>query len=386
MFTRSTALPSRTFFLFGPRGTGKTTWLRTTLPRAKWFDLVLDRELVRLMRAPEVFRQEVEALPRGSWVVVDEVQRLPSVLNDVQDLIARHASRYRFALTGSSARRLRRAPANLLPGRAINRSFFPLTAQELRFAFSTEDLLRFGCLPAVRTERSAEGRIDLLEAYVANYLAQEVRAEATVKGLEPFVRFLEVAALANGQVTNVAGIARDAAVARQTVLGYFEALVDTLLGVWLPAWKPRAKIKEVGHPKFFLFDPGVVRALAGRVREPLDAEERGRLLETLVLHELRARIDMAGCGGRLNYWRTPSGSEVDFVWSRGATSVAVEAKASRRWRPEDGRAMRDLAAATGITRCFGVYLGDLELRDGPIVVLPFVEFTRRLAAGKVLRR
>jgi predicted AAA+ superfamily ATPase len=386
MFARSLALPPRTFFLFGPRGTGKTTWLRGVLPRAKWFDLVLDRELLRLMRTPGTFGREVEALPRGSWVVVDEVQRLPSLLQEVQDLIARRGTRYRFALTGSSARKLRRAPANLLPGRAVNRSFFPLTAEELRFAVPVDELLRFGCLPAVCTTRSAAGKIDLLEAYVANYLAQEVRVEATVRGLEPFVRFLEVAALANAQVTNVAGLARDAAVARVTVLGYFEALVDTLLGVWLPAWRPRAKVKEVGHPKFFFFDPGVVRALAGRLREPLDAEERGRLLETQVLHELRARIALAGCGGRLSYWRTPSGSEVDFVWTRAATSVAIEVKASSRWRPEDGRPMRDLAAATGISRCFGVYLGDAELRDGPIAVLPFVEFTRRLAAGKILPR
>ena len=383
MLTRLVTLPNRTFFLLGPRGTGKTTWLRSALKDARWYDLLLDRELVRLMRDPGSFRAEVMALPAGSWVVVDEVQRLPAILDDVQALLTEVPDRYRFALTGSSARRIRREGANLLPGRAINRRFFPLTLSELGHA-PTDDLVRFGTLPAVCTAEDDTTRIELLEAYVANYVAQEIRIEATVRSLDAFTRFLDVAALANGQVTNVAGIARDAAVARPTVQGYFEVLVDTLLGVWLPAWRPRARVKEVGHSKFYFFDTGLVRALSGRLREPLEPVERGYLLETYVLHELRAHIDRASLGGELSYWRTPHGMEVDFVWTRGTRSVAIEVKASARWRSEFDAGLTALSAAGHVERAFGVYLGDVAQRRGPIDVLPLREFLARLCRGEVL--
>lgn len=153
----------------------------------------------------------------------------------------------------------------------INRRFFPLTAAELGNDFDVDRVLRFGCLPAVQSGGGADAVcIDLLEAYAEDYLSQEIRQEALVKSLDSFIRFLEVAALMNAQITNVAGIARDAAVAHPTVQGYFEILVDTLIGTWLPAWRPRAKVKEVGHPNFYFFDTGAVRALAGRLREPLE--------------------------------------------------------------------------------------------------------------------
>lgn len=385
MFTRRLALPPRSFLLLGPRGTGKTTWLRQQLPKAHWYNLLLDRELLRLMRDPGAFRQEVEALPHGSWIVVDEVQKLPSLLNDVHDALASAPRRWRFALTGSSARRLRREDVNLLAGRVVTRRMSPLTAAELGRDVPVDDWLRSGGLPLVRSERAAAARIDLLEAYVETYLAQEIRAEAVVRSLESFTRFLEVAALANAQVTNVASLARDAAVARPTVQGYFDVLVDTLIGAWLPAWRPRAKVKEAGHPKFYLFDTGVVRALSRRLREPLDSAERGALLETLVYHELRAYVAYSQCGGEFSYYRTPSGSEVDFVWVRGKRAVGIEVKASARWREEYGRALADLHHAGVLTACYGVYLGDRPLQAGAITVLPLNAFLRRLTDGNVLR-
>jgi len=384
LYTRRLLLPERSFLLLGPRGTGKTTWLRARLPRARWYNLLLDRELLRLMREPGSFRREVEALPRGSWVVVDEVQKLPSLLNEIHDALASAPRRWRFALIGSSARRLRREDVNLLAGRVVTRRMLPLTVAELGGEPEPDDLLRFGGLPLVRGERAAAARIDLLEAYVETYLTQEIRAEALVRSLDSFSRFLEVAALANAQVTSVASLARDAAVARPTVQGYFEVLVDTLIGAWLPAWRPRAKIKEARHPKFYLFDTGVVRALSRRLREPLEAAERGALLETLVFHELRAQIAYSGCGGELSYYRTASGSEVDFVWTRGRHAVGIEVKASARWRPEYGRPLADLHRAGAATGCYGVYLGDRLLQDGPIRVLPLQAFLRELARGRVL--
>jgi predicted AAA+ superfamily ATPase len=384
MYPRELELPERSFFLFGPRGTGKTTWLRERLPRARWFDLLLDRVLVQLTRDPGRFSQEVEALPKGTWVVVDEVQRLPALLNEVQDLMARRGSRYRFALTGSSARKLRRGGANLLPARVVNRRFFPLTAGELGSAFDHLQVLRFGSLPAVCSASDERSRIELLEAYAENYLTQEIRDEALVKRLDSFTRFLDVAATMNAQVVNVAAIARDAAVARPTVRGFFEVLVDTLVGTWLPAWRPRAKVKEVGHPKFYFFDTGVVRSLAGRLREPLGDEERGHLLETYVLHELRAHLNRSGCGGELAYWRTRSGAEVDFIWTRGSRSVGIEAKSGPRWRPEDGAALETLLGEGRLRQAFGVYLGDRPLRIGDLLVLPLVEFLAALRAGDIV--
>jgi len=264
MYPRDLVLPDRSFFLFGPRGTGKTTWLRAVLPDAHWIDLLSNRQLVRLTREPDRFGEEVEALAAGQWIVVDDVQRLPKLLDQVQQLLVRHARRWRFALTASSTRRLKREQANLLAGRVVNRRFFPLTASELGTDFHVETVLRSGCLPAVHAETGGDtARADILEAYAENSLTQEIRQEALVKRLDSFTRFLEVAALANARVTNVSAIARDAAVARPTVQGYFEILVDTLVGVWLPAWRPRAKIKELAHPKFYFFDPGTVGTLGG---------------------------------------------------------------------------------------------------------------------------
>jgi predicted AAA+ superfamily ATPase len=336
------------------------------------------------MRDPDAFRHAVEACPRGTWVVVDEVQRHPSLLNDVQDLIARHGARYRYALTGSSARRLRREQANLLAARVVNRRFFPLTADELGADFDVNLALRWGTLPSVASEPDERTRMDLLEAYVSNYIAQEIRLEAAVRRLDAFTRFLEVAALANAQVTNVTALARDAGVARPTVQGYFETLTDTLLGVWLPAWRPSARVKEVGHPKFYFFDPGVVRALAGRAREPLERAERGPLLETYIFHELRAYQDHAGCGGDFSYWSTPARSEVDFVWTRARHAVAIEVKASPRWRGEDGRALAGLLDAGAVRRAFAVYEGGARLRAGSVEVLPVETFLRALHAGDVI--
>jgi predicted AAA+ superfamily ATPase len=238
----------------------------------------------------------------------------------------------------------------------------PLTLAEAGGGAPVDDWLRFGGLPLVRGERGVAARVDLLEAYVDTYLTQEIRAEALVRSLDGFVRFLEVAALANAQVTNVASLARDAAVARPTVQGYFEVLTDTLIGAWLPAWRPRAKVKETSHPKFYLFDCGVARALAGR-----------------------AQVGYAGLGGSLAYYRTPSGTEVDFVWSRGQRAVGIEVKASPRWRPEFGSALAELHGLGVLSDCVAVYLGDRPLQAGPVRVLPLQAFANELAAGRVLR-
>jgi predicted AAA+ superfamily ATPase len=381
MFTRQYRLPDHSFFLFGPRGTGKTTWLKQVLPDALWFDLLRTQVVLGLSRQPESFRQQVEALPRGRWIVIDEVQRMPALLNEVQALMSDHGRAYRFALSGSSARKLKRLDVNLLAGRAINRQFFPLTAAELDFDVNIDRAIRFGLLPQVHAE--SEHAVDVLDAYVANYVREEVLQEALVRNLDSFARFLEVASLVNGQVVNVAGTARDAAVARPTVQGYFATLQDTLIGVWLPAWRRRAKIKEVASPKFYLFDAGVARALAGRLREPVDGLERGFLFETWMLHELRAAMASLNAGGQLHYWRTPSGTEVDFIWTRGGRAVGIEVKAGSTWRPEYSTALKGLVEQRVVQYAHGVYAGTSERKDGPLRVWPVLTFLRALAKGAI---
>jgi predicted AAA+ superfamily ATPase len=382
MFTRSLQLPDHSFFVLGPRGTGKTTWLRRVLPDALWFDLLRTQTFLSLTRRPESFRQQIEARPPGTWVVVDEVQRLPILLNEIQALITEQGRAYRFALSGSSARKLKRADANLLAGHAINRQFYPLTAAELNRDFDLDQVLRFGLLPQIQAEPAFA--IDFLDAYVVNYIREEIQQEALVRNLDSFSRFLEVAALMNGQIANIAGLARDAAAARPTVQGYFATLVDTLIGFWLPAWRKRVKVKEVASPKFYLFDPGVTRALAGRLREPLESTERGFLLETWILHELRAAMSLHDTGGQLSYWRTPSGSEVDFIWTRGTRAIGMEVKASAIWRNEYSASLKSLIGAGALQTGYGVYTGTAELKDGPVRVLPLSRFLGELSSGTVL--
>ncbi|HEX5051668.1 MAG TPA: AAA family ATPase [Planctomycetota bacterium] len=376
MYARQLGLPKTSFFLFGPRATGKTTWLRQVLPDAHWCDLVPNDVFLRYLHDPSHFRHEVAALPANSWVVVDEVQKVPALLDEVHSLIAKHGRRYRFALSGSSARKLKRLDANLLAGRVINRSFFPLTLAEAGATTSIDDLLHTGLLPGVRSDPDVA--LDVLEAYAANYLHQEIQQEALTKDLAGFARFLRVAAVLNGQIVNISNVAAEAGVARSTVQRYFEILVDTLIGVWLPAWQPRLKVREVAHPKFYLFDPGVVRAVANRLRAPIHETEKGALLETWVLHELRAHMQLAQCGGELSWYRTGGGVEVDFLWTGPRHNVGIEVKASARWRSEAGNALRELLEKKVIRHAVAVYLGDKPLLDGGVHVLPAREWAMTL--------
>src|SRR3990167_778182 len=266
-FIRKLQVPQMTFFLFGPRGTGKSTWLRTHFPESLHLDLLRNDVYFALYSSPAIFREQVLARdPKVTWIIVDEIQRLPLLLNDVHLLLESH--HYRFALSGSSVRKLKRGSANLLAGRALVKHFYPLTFAEYQNAITLEEALSFGTLPHIMTH--PESRIEQLEAYVGTYLREEIKEEALTRNVQTFSRFLDIAALANAHVTNLSNIARDAGVPRQTVSAYFEVLVDTLIGKWLPAWMPKAKVKEVAHAKFYFFDCGVIRAIQKRLRDPVN--------------------------------------------------------------------------------------------------------------------
>ncbi|MGH7573754.1 MAG: ATP-binding protein [Longimicrobiales bacterium] len=222
-----------------------------------------------------------------------------------------------------------------------------------------------------------------MRAYVTTYLSEEIRAEGLVRDLGGFSRFLQVASPTAAQTTNVSAIARDASVSRETARGYFDILVDTLVGNWLPAYRPRAKVKEVALPKFYWFDAGVLHAAAGGFDQPLSADWDGVVLEHLVLHELRSYMHSNGVKGSLGYWATPSGSEVDFVWWRGTEMVAIEVKSARRYRREFRGGISSLLAGAN-ARTYIVYRGDAELDVEGTSVLPLDAFLRQLHRGNII--
>ena len=368
--------------LFGPRGTGKSTWIRERFPHAASYDLLDTREALRLRKDPQALYREASILPADSWVVIDEVQKAPELLNEVHRLIESH--NLRFVLSGSSARKLRRGEdVNLLAGRAATVSLFPLVSPELESKLDFEKILRFGTLPLAITRDDPQ---EYLRAYAETYLVQEIQAEALTRNVGAFARFLEIAARQNAQVTNFTGIARDAAISRQTVQNHFEILVDTLLGFWLPAWKLKSSNKQVSHSKFYFFDPGVARALTGRLPYPPAAEESGALLETFVLGELRAHVSYTGKHYPLSFWRNYDGAEVDLICETANGFAAVEIKASTRWDKSFNRGLRRIREELGVedVHCYGVYLGERQMLWDDIRVLPVADFLRQLWDGEIL--
>jgi len=380
MLQRLLPRPDGSFFLLGPRGTGKTTWIGQEFPGATTYDLLRPDEHLRLARDPAAFGRECAALPERSWIVVDEVQRVPALLDEVQRLMVQR--KQRFVLSGSSARKLRRGGANLLAGRAEVRNLYPFTHAELAFERELDATLEHGLLPLAVTGTKPRA---FLKAYVETYLREEVLAEAIVRSVGPFARFLEVAARVNGQVVNVSAIARDAEVARPTVQDYFQILVDTLIASWLPAWRAKKKVRQVAHPKLYLFDCGVARHLAGLGHLPVHPEERGFLLETFLLHELRAHLHYQEIDAPLHFWRTHDGAEVDFVIETARGLVAIEVKAATRWDPRFGAALaRFQEEHAGTHATWGVYCGARSLRVGDLTVLPWRTFLRQLADGAIV--
>jgi len=381
MFTRRLVPPDGSFFLLGPRGVGKTTWILKHFDGTVHYDLLLSSESLRLARDPGLFRAECQAQPDCAWIVVDEIQRVPALLDEVQHLMGK--KRQRFVLSGSSARKLRRSGANLLAGRAEMRGMFPLVSAELGEQRPLDEVLARGMLPqAVARSRSRQ----FLKSYCDLYLREEVQAEALVRQIGPFARFLEVAARMNGQTTNVASIARDAGIARQTAQEFFQILVDTLLASWLPAWKQKRAVKQVAHPKLYLFDTGVTRQLAGLAHLPIHPEERGFLLETLLVHELRAYLHYSELDLPLGYFKTHGGVEVDFVVETSRGLVAIEAKSTDRWDARFGAGvarLRELHPRL-VRSAYGVYAGQRALAQGDLIVLPWQEFLSRLWSGEIL--
>lgn len=366
--------PTGSFFLLGPRGTGKSWWTRKTFPEALIVDLLDAGTLRELAARPERIGDLVLGAGSCPTVVVDEVQKLPELLEVVHRLIEERCGKV-FVLTGSSARKLRRAGVNLLGGRAGRLSLHPYMAAELGEAFSFEDALRFGLLPVVV---GAEDPVFQLRAYCGLYLKEEVQSEGLVRNIGAFARFMEVMSYSHGSVLNLANASRECAVKRSTLEGYLSILEDLLLGWRLPVFTRRAKRELASHPKFYFFDTGVFRA--NRPRGPLDeiSEIEGPALEGLVAQHLRAWCDYSQGEHSLSYWQTRSQVEVDFVVYGESGLYALEVKNTQKIRPEDLSALKSFAEDYPDSLRFLLYRGSERLvRDG-IQCIPCQEFLRSL--------
>jgi predicted AAA+ superfamily ATPase len=356
------------------------------LPDALYLDLLDASLFLELSHDPHRLEAMAADQPDGAWIVLDEIQKIPALLDEVHRLT--ESRNWKFALCGSSARKLRRGGANLLAGRAITVNMEGFSAVELGRAFNLSKALEWGLLPMVL--REPKQAPDILAAYLDTHIREEIRQEGLLRNVPPFMRFMSIAGQLNGQVVNMQNIARDAAVARSTVDSYFSIIVDTLLGHFLPSWRTGVKVREATHPKFYWFDPGVARAAAGWLHDPVDRPWEGFAMETLVYHELRVYNEASRKQRPLHYYRTPAGVEVDFIieTSRRTSSkvphiVAIEVKRADKWNPAWNKPLISLGSAGGVKadRLIGVYDGERSYRFEAVEVMPYEKFCNILYKG-----
>jgi predicted AAA+ superfamily ATPase len=373
MYSRLIQPPNRkSFFLFGPRGTGKTTWVKSVFPKAVYIDL-LEAELFNdLIANPQRLSNYIPPDFRD-WVIIDEVQRIPDLLHEIHRLI--ETKRYHFILTGSCARKLKRKGPNLLAGRALTFSMHPLSVAELGGDFRLEHSLKFGQLPSVYTEADPQ---KYLEAYVKTYLEEEIRQEGLTRNLSAFARFLEAASFSQGSILNVSSVARECHVERKVVEGYFSILEDLMIGYRIPPFSKKAKRRVAAHPKFYFFDAGVYRTL--RPMGPLDAREEvdGIALETLFLQELIAQNSALHLGYKIFYWRTSNGREVDFVLYGTKGLLAFEIKRSSRITSAMLGGLKSFLADYPVAKAYFVYTGNRRMYDSKIEIVPVLEVLNNL--------
>ncbi len=388
-FQRFLQPPQDSFLLLGPRGTGKSTWIQERIAADLTLDLLESDRFLELSRDPSLLRKLCEPLKVGNWVVIDEIQKVPGLLDEVQILYRK--KQLRFAITGSSARKLKKTHANLLGGRLLDLQFFPFTACELADQFSLDQCLQYGSLPAIAMDYAQA--VPKLASYLTTYLRQELLEEAVVRNLDPFRRFLDIVGLTNGQLLNKEAIARESQVKRTTVDHYFGILEDTLIGHMVRPWTAGLKTKESHHPKFYLFDPGVVRASAGLLNQPLESEFLGFQLETFVLAQLRAYLSQTFKFFPLCHYTISGSYDIDFVvqtrkavMGRRGELVCFEVKYGKKYRSNWADGMRDFATVSkdSVRGMHIVYCGRDRLHDDGIEVWPIGEFCAALFRGEVL--
>jgi len=367
-------LPQDSFFIFGPRGTGKSTWLKKTFPNAYSIDLLDDRTYRDHLAHPERIIQIVEANPEIKCFIIDEVQKVPKLLNSIHSLCEQYKT-HQFILTGSSARKLRHGGVNLLAGRALLTHFHPFMAAELGADFSLNSALRNGLIPLIV---SADTPDKTLESYIALYLKEEVKEEGLVRDIGSFARFLEAISFSHGAILNLSNIARECQVSRKVVDNYLSIMEDLLLGYKLPVFTKRARRAMTAQPKFYLFDAGVYYHL--RPKGPLDSpdEMHGMALEGLVLQHLKCWCDYSKDKVQSFFWRSKGGSEVDFVLYGEHHFYALEVKNGKQIHPKSLRGLKTFMADYPEARAIMLYRGNDKLIIDGITCWPVDDFLLQL--------
>lgn len=372
---------SETCFLWGPRQTGKSTLLKSLFPKARYYDLLLSDQYRHFLSDPSLLRQECEALELDGKnqtfpIIIDEVQKIPELLDEIHWLIENKG--LRFILCGSSPRKLKRSSGNLLGGRAVRYQLFPLVFPEIP-DFSLIRALNNGLLPRHYLSRSP-GK--LLEAYVGDYLKEEIVAEAATRNIPAFNRFLEVAAISNGEMINFNNIASECGVSAPTVKGYFQILEDTLIGTWIPAYRKQVKRRLIGAPKFVFFDVGVVAHLTHRGKVRHGSELFGRVFEHLITLEVLAHSSYSDLNYPVRYWRTASQFEVDLIL--GVNDVAIEIKSTTIAKDRHLKGLRAFKEEQQ-ARCLLVSMDPRARKTSDeILILPWKDFLSQLWSNKII--
>ncbi len=357
---------SRSFFVFGPRGTGKSSWLQSVFPDAVYLDLLDDGIYRALLSYPENLINYIK--PESDWIILDEVQKIPELLNAVHRLIEN--KKIKFILSGSSARKLKSVGVNLLAGRAATRFMFPFTVQELGGDFDLEQALNYGMLPAVWDKEDPK---DYLKSYVTTYLKEEVQQEGLSRNLGTFSRFLEIASFSQAASLNVSEVAREVGVDNKTAENYFTILEDLLLATRIPVFSKHAKRQMYQRPKFLFFDVGVYRII--RPKGPLDSPESidGSALETLLFQELRALNEYHQLEFQIYYWRTSSKLEIDFILYGERGIIAIEVKRTANPRTKDFKALKAFNEDYPMARRFMFYGGSNRQYVDGIELITYLE-------------
>ncbi len=366
----------KSLFLFGPRQTGKSTLLKSEFPEYPLINLLKSDQFLKYQLNPKFFREEILAKTNTLPIIVDEIQKLPILLDEIHYLIESHS--YRFILTGSSARKLRRESSNLLAGRALERKLFPLVTKEIG-DYNLNRIINYGSLPAIYDSPDPE---EDLFSYVGSYLKEEIQQESNIRKLGAFANFLEQAALDNSELLNFTNIASDVGVSANTVKEYYQILEDTLIGTLLPPFRRTKKRKAISKAKFYFFDVGVANVLAKRLNIQPKSELYGKCMEHLVFLELRAWLSYSRNRNELSFWRSVNGQEVDFIIG---DNIAIEVKATSRVQNKHLKGIKALAEEIPLTHKIIISLDDKKrVMDEDFMIYPFRRFFADLWEGKIL--
>ena len=366
----------KNIFLFGVRGSGKTAMLKRRYPEALYIDLLHGARYQSYLSNIGSFYEEVSSFKKSNLVIVDEIQKMPQLLNDVHRLI--ESSNRRFILTGSSARQLKAKGVNLLGGRAGKKYLYPFVPEELEEDFSLDQALRYGLLPIVY---SSSDKTDKLKDYVETYLTEEIKSEALVRNLPSFARFLEIAGLYHGQVVNLSSIATEAEIKSPLVKEFFSILEDTMVGFFLPAYSPKLRVREQKKQKFYFIDSGIARSVKKNFGS-VSIEEKGFLFEGLVAQILRAYKDYYNLYDKLSYWSSlgTKRTEVDFILERGKSLIAIEVKAKTQVSSQDyNKGLKAIGELPNVEKRILVYMGKaIRKTEQGIDIWPFEFFCKNL--------